>query len=124
MAGTEEITATRTRTVTLERGHMYVHCHVNSGPIGVGLRIWPSTFVLDPNGDERSVLLHAEKISMAPQWTWVKPHMAYQFLLIFAALSPDCRVFDLVEEIPQAGGFEIRNIARNDQDVYHVQIEG
>jgi hypothetical protein len=31
-------------------------------------------------------------------------------------------VFDLVEEIPQPGGFVIKNIRRNETDVYHIDI--
>jgi hypothetical protein len=31
-------------------------------------------------------------------------------------------VFDLKEEIPQEGGFEVRGIVRNNSDVYTVDI--
>jgi hypothetical protein len=43
-------------------------------------------------------------------------------LLIFAGLSKAVKVFDLVEEIPQPGGFVIKNIRRNETDVYHIDI--
>jgi hypothetical protein len=31
-------------------------------------------------------------------------------------------MFDLIENIPQEGGFEVRNIVRNNNDVYVVEF--
>ena len=33
-----------------------------------------------------------------------------------------CKVFDLIEEIPESGGFKIYDIRRNKSDVYRVDI--
>jgi hypothetical protein len=46
----------------------------------------------------------------------------YTFLLIFAALPKSCTQFDLVEDIPEEGGFLVRNIARNKSDVYRINL--
>jgi hypothetical protein len=37
-------------------------------------------------------------------------------------LPKKCTVFDLIEEIPEPGGFYIPNIQRNNSDVYHLEI--
>ncbi|WLD24801.1 hypothetical protein NU10_05330 [Flavobacterium dauae] len=45
-----------------------------------------------------------------------------EFTLIFKGLSKSCESFDLVEIIPEEGGFEVLNINRNSSDVYYVTI--
>jgi hypothetical protein len=42
--------------------------------------------------------------------------------LIFGALPKKCHVFQLIEEIPEEGGFTVRNIIRNKTDVYEVDV--
>jgi hypothetical protein len=86
------------------------------------IRIWKSTFLVDKDSMARSQLVHAENISIAPQWTQIPDGVTYNFLLIFSALPKSCRTFDLVEDIPQPGGFHVANIARNDTDVYHIDL--
>jgi hypothetical protein len=66
--------------------------------------------------------VHAENISLAPEWTLIPDNKLYRFLLIFDALPRGCSAFDLVEEIPQPGGFHVEGIVRNQTDVYHVDI--
>jgi len=44
------------------------------------------------------------------------------FTLIFQGLSKGCQLFDLVEEIPQEGGFAVRGLLRNSSDVYQVHL--
>lgn len=79
-------------------------------------------FLIDKVSGARSELVHAEKISFAPQWTIIQGKITFSFLLIFSALPKDCKAFDLVEDIPQAGGFFVSGIKRNELDVYHVDI--
>lgn len=55
-------------------------------------------------------------------WTIVPRHFTYTFLLIFNALPKTTRMFDLVEEISQPGGFYVPNIIRNETDVYHLDL--
>lgn len=86
------------------------------------IRVWRSTYLIDRISGVRSELIHAENISYAPQWTVIPGKITFSFLLIFTALPKDCTVFDLLEDIPQAGGFFVSGIKRNALDVYHVDI--
>jgi len=106
----------------LDDSYVYVHCHVGNLAEGMLIRIWRTTFLIDRSQGSKSQLIHAENISFAPAWTMIPGKGAYTFLLIFSALAKSCRVFDLVEEIPQPGGFLVKNIRRNETDVYHVDI--
>lgn len=107
---------------TLEDQHVYVHCYFKNDLEEMLIRVWRSTFLIDKVSGLRSELVHAENISFAPQWTIIKGKRVYSFLLIFSGLPKDCKAFDLVEDIPQAGGFFVPNIKRNELDVYHVDI--
>jgi hypothetical protein len=85
------------------------------------LRIWPTTFLIPREGGSQSKLLNADNIPFFPQWLHIFGPR-HRFTLIFEGLPKDCEVFDLVEKIPQAGGFEVTGICRNQTDVYHVEI--
>jgi hypothetical protein len=110
------------KTIVIEEGHIYVHCHFHNTYKDMLIRIWKTTFLIDQQGANRAPLIHAENISFAPVWTAIPDGKTFSFLLIFGSLPKSCRVFDLVEEIEQPGGFEVRNIARNESDVYHVEL--
>lgn len=105
-----------------EDSFIYVHCHFDNLGEEMLIRIWRTTFLIDPMSGERASLVHVENISFAPMWTMVPGGIMFHFLLIFTSLPKSCRQFDLVEEIPQPGGFCVRNIQRNESDVYHVDI--
>lgn len=107
---------------TLDDQHVYVYCYFDNQSDDMLIRIWRSTFLVDRASGARSELIHAENISYAPQWTMIPKKGTFSFLLIFSALPKDCTVFDLLEDIPQAGGFFISGIKRNELDVYHVDI--
>jgi hypothetical protein len=107
---------------TLDDSHVYVHCRCTNRGEDLLIRIWKTTFLVDRQALTRSALIHADNITLAPNWTLVPGHTTHTFLLIFSSLPASCRQFDLVEEIPQPGGFEVRNIARNERDVYHINI--
>jgi hypothetical protein len=107
---------------TLEEGCVYVHCRCANHGDDVLVRIWKTTFLIDHHSSAKPQLLHAENITIAPQWLLVPKGATHNFLLIFGALPKTCTQFDLIEEIPQPGGFEIKNISRNERDVYHINI--
>lgn len=109
-------------TDVLEESHVYVHCYFNNTSTNLLIRIWKSTYLIDKASAHRSKLVHAENISYAPEWTQVPPNAPFQFLLIFEALPKGCEIFDLLEDIPQPGGFYVSSIMRNKKDVYHVHI--
>jgi hypothetical protein len=106
----------------LEDSFVYVHCHYDNPYRDMLIRIWSTTYLIDKTNGTRSRLIHAENISMAPVWTRIADGATYSFLLIFEGLPKSCKQFDLIEEIPQPGGFEVRAIPRNDSDVYHIDI--
>lgn len=105
----------------LEDSHVYVHCYYKNNLDEMLIRVWLSTFLIDKVSGSRSELIHAENISYAPQWT-IPGKKTFSFLLIFSALPKDCKVFDMLEDIPQSGGFFVSGIKRNELDVYHVDI--
>lgn len=108
---------------SLTDSYVYVHCHYQNVYDEMFIRIWQTTFLIDRASGSRAKLVHAENISYAPVWTHIPGKQLYTFLLIFSSLPKDCKTFDLVEDIPQAGGFFVSGISRNEQDVYHVTID-
>lgn len=87
-----------------------------------GIRIWPSTYLICRSSGHRSPLVHAEGIPYAPTWLALPPGKLVAFTLLFAALPRACSLFDLVEEIPEDGGFHVPGIARNGMDVYRLGL--
>jgi len=104
-----------------EENTVIVHCTYNS-IFGGGIRIWKSAFLVAKPSGERSRLLHAENITFAPVWTPTPAGRKFRFTLIFSGLPKDCDFFDLLEDIPESGGFFISNIKRNKDDIYQVNI--
>jgi hypothetical protein len=86
------------------------------------IRIWKSTFLIAKNSDHRSNLMHAHNIAFFPIWMSVPPGKTADFTLVFSALPKDCVEFDLLEIIPEAGGFEFYDIKRNQTDIYHIKF--
>lgn len=107
---------------TLNDSYVYVHCYFQNQWQDALVRIWKTTFLIDRAGGSRSGLIHAENISIAPLWTLIPDNSTHTFLLVFEALPKSCKQFDLVEEIPQPGGFHVPDIFRNQQDVYHIDL--
>lgn len=104
-----------------EQGQVTVHCHFTAG-LADAIRIWPSTFLICRHTGHRSQLLFAEGIPLAPEWLLVPAGREIHFTLLFAGLPRECVLFDLVEEIPDPGGFHANSILRNAMDVYRVGI--
>ena len=101
-------------------GQVTVHCRYLAQFSGDRIRIWPSTYLKYKT--HKSNLVHVENISIYPQWTLVQAGKSFRFSLIFSALPKGCSSFDLVEEIPEPGGFLYKNIKRNNADVYQIEI--
>lgn len=115
---TEVEVAEEIKTLESEERQTIVHCSCSTQE-SEAFRIWPSTFLIENHNGRKAKLLTAFNISFAPVWTL---NDGKGFTLIFEGLSKDCSSFDLIEQIPQAGGFEVRGIARNKMDVYHVNF--
>ncbi len=104
-----------------EQGQIIVHCHFHGNEDSI-IRIWKSTFLICLQSGKKSKLLHAENITVYPIWTTVKGNKRHTFTLFFNSLPKSCRNFQLLEDIPESGGFFVPQIVRNKQDVYEVMV--
>jgi hypothetical protein len=111
-------TVQETKVIESEERQTIVHCNCTPED-SEAYRIWPSTFLIEKESGRRAQLITAFNISFAPVWTF---NDGKGFTLIFEGLSKGCKSFDLIESIPQAGGFEVRDIPRNNTDVYQVSF--
>jgi hypothetical protein len=106
-----------------ETGQVIVHCTFKASEDECGIRIWKSTYLVAHETEHKSVLVELFNISLSPVWTRVEPFDTVQFTLIFSGLPKDCHSFDLVESIPEPLPFHVRNIKRNNSDVYHIELK-
>jgi len=81
-----------------------------------------TTYLYALDSSHKSKLIHAENITLFPIWLTLPKDKKHTFTLIFSGLPKACKHFDLIEEINEPGGFEIRNINRNKSDVYSFDI--
>lgn len=109
---------TALQTEVAEEGQTIVHCICGQD---AAYRIWPSTYLIEYGSNKKAKLITAFNISFYPYWTL--KNQGQKFTLLFEGLSKDCAVFDLIEQIPQDGGFEVKSIVRNQTDVYTVNID-
>jgi hypothetical protein len=105
-----------------EEGQVTVHCKIQAPPEGTLARIWETTFLIDHQSNHRSRLLHAEGITLYPEWTEVPGSTTLYFTLVFSQLPKSCSEFDFLEQISEPGGFYIANLKRNVTDVYHINL--
>lgn len=99
-----------------------VHCEYYPYGVLPVIRIWPSTFLRDTCSDFKSQLITAYNISFYPVWGKASGHKKHRFTLVFGGLPAHCTSFDLLEDIPEPGGFKSGIIQRNKEDVYHVRV--
>jgi hypothetical protein len=109
-------------TLVEEEGQVLVHITCRNHE-DMAVRIWQSTFLVDMQQGRRARLLQQFNISLAPDWTFIPGNSRYRFTLVFERLPKDCIKFDLLEIIPEPGGFAWHNILRNQQDVYWLNME-
>lgn len=110
----------KVKPMVFEEKQVIVHCSIPCER-GMGMRIWKTTYLVTEEGIEIP-LLFWEGISLAPEWTLVIHDGFFRFKLIFKGLPKSCKIFSLLEKIPEPGGFEVKNIKRNRTDVYFVNI--
>lgn len=87
---------------------------------GATLRLWKSIVLIPKESTKQCQLIQSFNIALYPVWQHILPGKSHHFTMIFEGLPKACSQFDLVEMIPEPGGFEIRNIIRNELDVYHL----
>lgn len=105
-----------------EESQVVMHCSFTGDLSGNLLRVWKTTFLHSFGSSHRSKLIHAENITFAPNWMHVYGGQKVNFTLIFSGLPKDCKYFDLIEITPTMRGFLVKNIARNNLDVYSVNL--
>ena len=111
------------KAAPLEESQVIIHCIISAPIYGeIGIRIWPSTYLYGSPGTHKSELVHFENISAYPEWQYVEAGRSSFFTLFFSGLPKSVVKFDLIEEIPESQGFEVRDIERNDTDVYYVRF--
>jgi len=106
-----------------EESQVIIHCTLTGSFLSYSIRIWKSTFLFAKDSAHVCKLLHFENITLYPCWTILAPGKEHRFTLIFSGLPKDCKSFDFIEKIPQEGGFEVKNIARNKRDVYFINLD-
>ena len=105
-----------------EEKQVIVHCKYQAGLGGDLIRIWKSSFLYARDSSHKSVLINTQKITIYPNWTPIQSNSSFHFTLIFSGLPRSCKTFDLIENIPEPGGFFVINIVRNNLDVYHIDL--
>ena len=109
--------------IQLEK-QVVVHCtYLPTTWNGTRIRIWPkSLFLIDKTSGFRSKLVWFENVTEYPIWKSLSLNIAISFTLVFESLPDNCTTFDLCEIIPEAGGFMVIGIDRNNMDVYDISL--
>lgn len=97
-------------------------CYFTGSSSADVIRIWKTTFLIPKESTHKSKLIYAENITFFPTWMTVPKGKTVKFILVFSGLPKGCEYFDLVEDIPEPGGFVYTNIKRNKTDIYHVDM--
>lgn len=101
-----------------ECGQVTVRCHLHTD-CATMLRIWTNTYLVCRQTGHRSRMIYADGITYMPAWMPV-PAGTTTFILVFETLPDKCEVFDLLEDIPETGGFHVPGVLRNGRDMYDV----
>jgi hypothetical protein len=86
------------------------------------IRVWKSTYIKPNNSDEVYKLIDKFNIAFFPKWTKIDVCKITWFTLVFEGLPKNCKSFDLIEDALEDGGFHFKNIKRNANDVYILEI--
>ena len=107
-----------------EERQVVIHCtHTATWSSGLKIRIWPNhTFLIDQSSGHISKMIWFQNIPEYPVWKDLRPGEISTFTFVFEALPKSSIVFDLCELIPEFGGFEVKEIERNNMDVYEIAV--
>ena len=105
-----------------ESDHVILNCTIAGSEQNESVRIWDSTFLVVDTMKYKSKLITATNISLYPEWTKINIGETLNFSLEFGPLPKGCTKFDLVEDIPESGGWIVRDIIRNSSDIYQVEF--
>jgi hypothetical protein len=108
---------------TQEEKQVILHGIVKGFPNMDGnVRVWPTTYLIPKGSNMKCKIVHYFNIAMHPQYYFIRSNETLRFTLIFEGLPADCTSFDLVEIISEPYAFEVRDIQRNEEDVYTVYL--
>jgi len=107
-------------TQTETESQVIVHITYRAMEVNERLRVWSNTFLKCKESRIKCKMLFSENIAVYPQWTNVALGSTLSFTLIFENLPKDCISFDLIEDIPESGGFLFKGIERNNSNVYNL----
>ncbi len=105
-----------------EKSQVILHCSYTGSSFYDRIRIWKSTFLFAKESNHQSKLIHCINIPLFPEWLTIKNGETINFTLIFSGLPNHCKTFDMIEKIPEPGGFEVKNIQRNKTDIYNIVL--
>jgi hypothetical protein len=97
----------------------YIRVEVTT-PNGGRYRIWPTIKLECCKTGNSAKLLRIRDLFPFPEIT--RTEREHTFFLEFEKLPKDCDCFNIIEEIPQPGGYMKFLISRNEADVYFVEM--
>jgi|SRR5690554_350060 len=109
-------------TQTETESQVIVPINFSTGRYGKLIRVWNNTFLQCKDLKNKRMLLFSDNIAIYPKGLEVAPCSTLNFTLIFENLPKACRSFDLIEDIPEKGGFLFKDIPRNDSNVYYQEL--
>ena len=111
----EECTETKIQDLE-SNGQITLHLRTKSNGL---FRIWPCIKLRCQQTGKEAKFVHALHVGIHPHWMLLTAGSVYT--LVFEKLDSDCKVFDVLEDIPEHGGLCIRDLHRNADDVYRLQ---
>lgn len=105
-----------------EESQVIVHCCYTELCKKEGIAVEKSTFLYARNSSQKSKMIFCENIPLIPASRGVDLGETINFTLIFKGLPKHCEEFDLIEKTSNRGAFIVRNIIRNNSDVYLIDL--
>jgi hypothetical protein len=100
-----------------------VHCYFQNEWKDALVRIWKTTFLVDHATGLKSGLIHAENIALLRCGRLIPDKITHNFLFDLRSLAKGCSQFGPYRRIfLSLVDFCVKNIQRNQRDVYHVDI--
>lgn len=108
-------------------GQSFIHCRYISKYEycdGGWVNIHKTTFLMNADTKECLSLQQAINIPVSPErYFFDEPGKLKNFTLVFPFIPKYWREFHLVEYARSEDAFQVRNIARNDSGIYHIEIK-
>lgn len=100
-----------------------VKCKYTCTGVNRFIHLRKNTCLVAKETRQKSKLIYAENIPFYPDFKEVLKNETVEFLMVFDGLPKACRSFDFVESISRKNGLICRNIKRNTNDFYNINID-